>query len=357
MVTTDPAVPTTGTLIKIFYDSSKDAGELHNYTGDLYAHTGVTLSGLSWQNVIGTWANNSTQPKLNYLGNYRYELDITPDIKTFYSLSASVIVTKICLVIRNAAANQQTRPDIFLDVFQAGLNVKFTLPVKSSFVSELNKQISVSASATLADSVSLYINNIFIISGTTSDLLTYTIIPDQYGEFRAKVIAWKKPNFAADSFFYYVRKPIVTEVLPAGVTDGINYTGNSSVTLVLHAPYKNYVFVTGDFTGWLAREKGYMKKTPDGERYWVEINGLIPGKEYRFQYLVDTSLYIGEPYSDKVLDPDNDQFISPSTYLTPHPLSQRHSNGYCFSSSDLASSIFMENDQLPTSTGFESGYL
>jgi hypothetical protein len=133
------------------------------------------------------------------------------------------------------------------------------------------------------------------------------------------VIAWKKPAFAVDSFFYYVRKPIVTENLPAGVTDGINYIGSSSVILVLQAPYKNYAFATGDFTNWLAREKGYMKRTPDGARYWLQIDGLKPGKEYRFQYLVDTSLYIGDPYSDKVLDPDNDQFISSSTY--PHLIS------------------------------------
>jgi glycosidase len=314
MITTDPAVPTPGKLIKIYYDSSKDAGDLHNYTGDLYAHTGVTLLGIQWQKVIGTWANNSTQPKLNYLGSYRYELDITPDIRTFYSLSNTDVTTKICLVIRNAAGTMQTRPDIFLNVFQAGLNVTFTLPVKSSFVAEIYKQISVSASATLADSVSLYINNKFIKSGTTPDLLTYTILPDQYGEFSARVVAWKIPAFAVDSFFYYVRKPLVTESLPAGVTDGINYNNSSSVTLVLHAPYKNYVFATGDFTNWLAREKGYMKRTPDGERYWVQIDGLKPGKEYRFQYLVDTSLYIGEPYSDKILDPDNDQFITSATY-------------------------------------------
>jgi len=321
IITTDPAVPTPGKIIKIYYDSSKDAGDLHNFTGDLYAHTGVTLLGIPWQKVIGTWANNSTQPKLTYLGNNRYELDITPDIKTFYSLSNTDVATKICLVIRNSTGTLQTKPDIFLNVFQAGLNVTFTLPVKSSFVAELYKQIPVSASATLADSVSLYINNKFIKSGATADLLNYTILPDQFGELVAKVIAWKKPSFAIDSFFYYVRKPIVTESLPAGIIDGINYTSNSSVTLVLHAPYKNYVFATGDFTNWLAREKGYMKRTPDGERYWIQINGLTPGKEYRFQYLVDTALYIGEPYCDKVLDPDNDQFISSSTYphLIPYP--------------------------------------
>jgi glycosidase len=314
MITTDPAVPTPGKLIKIYYNSSADAGSLHNYTGDLYAHTGVTINGQSWQKVIGTWANNLTQPKLKYLGNYLYEFDITPDIKTFYSLGSSDIVTKICLVIRSAAADKQTSPDIFINVFQAGLNVTFTLPVKSSFVTELNKKIIIQASATLADSISLYINNMFVRSIKTADLLTDTIIPVQYGEFWVKAIAWAKPAFAADSFFYYVRKPIITETLPSGFADGINYTSDTSVALVLHAPYKNYVFATGDFTGWLAREKGYMKRTPDGERFWVQINGLKPGKEYRFQYLVDTSLYIGEPYCDKVLDPDNDQYILASTY-------------------------------------------
>lgn len=228
MVTTDPAVPIPGKLIKIFYDSSKDAGDLHNYTGDLYAHTGVFTQGTTgWQKVIGSWGNNSTQPKLIYLGNYRYELNITPDINTFYSLGLSDIVTKICLVFRNAGATQQTRPDLFLDVFQAGLNVAFTLPVKTSFVTELNKQIIFKASATLADSVSLYINNQFIKSGITPDLLTGTIPADQYGEYQVKVIAWDIPAFASDSFFYYVRKPIVSEALPANLTDGINYTGAS----------------------------------------------------------------------------------------------------------------------------------
>jgi hypothetical protein len=315
MITSDPALPVPGKIIKIIYDSSKDAGALHNYTGDLYAHTGVFIQGTTgWQKVVGTWGINSSQPKLISLGNYRYELDITPDIKTFYSLSTSDIVTKICLVIRNAAATQQTSPDILIDVFQSGLNATFTLPVNSSFVTELHKQIIVSASASLADSVSLYINNIFIKSGTSADLVTDTILTDQYGEFLVKVIAWDKPAFATDSFYFFVRKPIVTEALPEGLKDGINYTGNTSVTLVLYAPYKSYAFATGDFTDWHISDMGYMKRTPDAERYWVEINGLEPGKEYRFQYLVDSVLFIPDPYADKVLDPSNDQYIASSTY-------------------------------------------
>lgn len=314
MITTIPAVPTTSGVIKIIYDSSKDTGELHNFTSNLYAHTGVTVNGIDWQHVIGTWPNTTTQPKLNYLGNYLYEFVITPDIKTFYSLSSGEVPAKICLVIRNALGTKQTRPDIFINVFQAGINANFTIPDKLSVVAELNDKIPVKAVAILADSLSLYINGKYRKRGTTPSLVTDTLTADTYSEFWVKTIAWDIPKFAADSFFVNVRKPVVTAEVPPGMKDGINYTGSNSVTLVLHAPYKKYVFALGDFTGWTACDKGYMKRTPDDQRYWIEINGLEPGKEYRFQYLVDSALYIADPYASKVLDPWNDQYITSETY-------------------------------------------
>ncbi|MCX6334321.1 MAG: alpha-amylase family glycosyl hydrolase [Bacteroidia bacterium] len=321
MITTDPYLPVMGQSLKIYFNSSyKDQGTLQNYTGDLYVHTGVTISGTTWKHVIGTWGTNSTQPKLKYLGNYIYELDIT-DIATFYSLSSGEVATQISLVFRSPDASKQTRPDIFVDVYPSGLFSKFILPEKSSFVTGLNRKIPVKAAATYADSVSLYINGVFIKSGKTHDLVTDTLTAIQYGEFWVKAVAWKKPSFSADSFYFYVRKPVVSEELPAGMKDGINYTGNNSVTLVLHAPYKDNVFVVGDFTGWIAREKGYMRKTPDAERYWIRIDGLEAGKEYRFQYLVDSALFIADPYADKVLDPWNDSYITAETYpdLIPYP--------------------------------------
>lgn len=316
MVYTDPAIAVIGKTIKIYFNTSlvtTDAA-FKNYSGDVYAHTGVTVGGVNWQHVIGNWGVNTTQPKLNKIGTYLYELDITTDIKTFYSLSSTEVPTKICIVFRSADASMQTRPDLFLNVYTLSLNTSFILPEKNSLIVNLNATIPVKAASSNADSVSLYINNKWIKKGKTNDLITDTITASQYGEYWVKSVAWDFPYFAADSFFYYVRKPLVTESLPAGLKDGINYTSSSSATLVLHAPYKNYVFATGDFTSWRASDKGYMKRTPDAERYWVEINGLKPGKEYRFQYIVDSSLYIADPYTDKILDPDNDPYISSATY-------------------------------------------
>ena len=236
------------------------------------------------------------------------------DIKSFYSVPENEVITKICLVFRNALGTKQTRPDIFIDVFQAGINATFQLPEKPSLVVEKDDIIPVKVAASLADSISLYINDVYKEGGETSSLLTDTITAENYGEFWVKTVAWDLPETAVDSFFFYVRKPIVTEDLPAGMEDGVNYTGANSATFVLHAPYKDYAFITGDFTGWNANEKGYMKRTQDAQRYWVEIDGLEAGKEYRFQYLVDTNLFIADPYSDKVLDPWNDPYITSETY-------------------------------------------
>jgi glycosidase len=314
-VTTDPAVPTMGATVKILFDSSKDNNNkgLKNFTGDLYAHIGVTLNGSRWQNVISPWAVNVPKIKFTNLGSYKYELLITPDITSYFGLLAGQKATEICLVIRNSDGTKQTDPDIFLPVFEAGLNAVITAPSKQFMVADLNSQFQILASSTNADSLSLYVNNNFITSGASANSLNYTYTASAYGGAWIKAVAWDKPKSAADSFFVYVRGTVASEALPAGLKDGINYTSPTSATLVLHAPYKQFAFALGDFTGWLLSDKGYMKRTPDGERYWVELTGLQPGREYRFQYLVDTIL-IAEPYADKLLDPFNDQYINSATY-------------------------------------------
>ncbi len=57
-----------------------------------------------------------------------------------------------------------------------------------------------------------------------------------------------------------------------------------------------------------------MKKTPDGEKFWLKLSGLVPGKEYVFQYFIDGNVRVGDPYADKVSDPWNDKWISNTTY-------------------------------------------
>ncbi len=57
-----------------------------------------------------------------------------------------------------------------------------------------------------------------------------------------------------------------------------------------------------------------MNITPDGERFWIQLNGLSPQQEYIFQYFVDGEIKIADPYTDQISDPWNDKWIPESVY-------------------------------------------
>jgi glycosidase len=70
----------------------------------------------------------------------------------------------------------------------------------------------------------------------------------------------------------------------------------------------------GDFNDWLPDGNFQMKRGADNATWWLDITGLTPGQQYRFQYLVDGSMRIADPLSTLVLDAGNDPFIPASTY-------------------------------------------
>ena len=115
------------------------------------------------------------------------------------------------------------------------------------------------------------------------------------------------------------------EELPDGLSNGINLINDTSIVLVLEAPYKQFVYVIGDWTDWTLDPSYKMKKTNDGNTYWIEINNLNPDIEYRFQYFVDAKIKIADPYSTKIVS-SYDQFIPNSVYpnLISYPENMTH---------------------------------
>ena len=81
-ITTDPSPPEANQAVVINFD--KTGTGLANYSGDIYVHTGVTIDGKQWENVIGSWGNNTTQPKLNFVSGSTYKLEIPTSIYQFY---------------------------------------------------------------------------------------------------------------------------------------------------------------------------------------------------------------------------------------------------------------------------------
>jgi pullulanase/glycogen debranching enzyme len=320
VITTVPEVPTANQTVSIRFDTSKEPGDLKNYTGQLYAHTGLCFSdGTKWQYVIGTWKNNTTQPALTYIGFNTYNLTLSPDLYTYYGAPTSKTITQIAIVIRNEDGTKQTQ-DYFIDVFPEGLNINRILPVSSSTLLDLNESIQVKASASNSDTMALYLNNMHVAGSNTSSI-EYTFTADTHDEQEVVIWAANDSEEKRDTLYYFAPPEPVQEALPEGITDGINYTSASTAVLSLYAPGKEEVFAVGDFSQWNTREAYFMKNTPDGDRWWIEITDLVPGEEYAFQYYIDRSLSVGDPYSELVLDPYNDSYIDQQTYpgLKPYP--------------------------------------
>ncbi|HMN24473.1 MAG TPA: hypothetical protein PKE38_08230, partial [Ignavibacteriaceae bacterium] len=133
IVTTTPEYPTQNDSIVIFFDATQPgATALLNYTGTVYAHTGVTSNLGTWQHVVGSWGNNTTQPALTRLDANHYKLTIGYP-RTFYSVTnPSEKILKLSMVFRSADATKQTNPDIFIDLFEPGLTIVVQNPTVSA---------------------------------------------------------------------------------------------------------------------------------------------------------------------------------------------------------------------------------
>lgn len=314
VITTDPPFPTADAPVTITFNAAQGGGGLAGYTGDVYTHTGLILQGQSaWQHVIGNWGNNANQPKMTRIAPNIYTLQITPSIRQFYGASPQAAIQKMAFVFRASTGSPQTE-DLFVDVYSAGLNINIASPQNGTIVG-LNETFDIQASASEADSMFLFLNTT-LLSAVAGNSVSFELLADTPGTQWIKVTAKQEAQTVSDSVSIFVRGAVPVAELPAGMINGINYISNNTVTLVLHDPpaLKQYVFVIGDFNNWMAHEDYYMNRTPDGTRYWLTINNLEAGKEYIYQYFIDSELRLADPYSQKIIDPWNDKWIPSSTY-------------------------------------------
>ncbi len=321
LIVTNPSFPNDNKPVTIIYDASQGDKGLMGYTGDVYAHTGVitdkSTSGSDWKYVKAAWNENIPECKLTRIATDKYEITFEPSIREYYGVPAGEKILQMAFVFRSYDRTRTGRDtggkDIFTKVYEEGLTVSFTQPTSFPKIINLLDTFVVEVKANQSDSIAIYRNNT-LIAKDSGICLTDTIIGSEYGKYWIRAVASNDTGSVADSFYYIVRKPAEIISLPSGLRDGIKYIDTTTVILSLFAPYKEFVYVIGDFNDWEVDSSFQMHQTPDGKRFWIEIDQLVPRKEYIFQYLIDGNLRIGDPYADKVSDPFNDQYIDEDTY-------------------------------------------
>jgi len=328
VVTCSPLFPTRNSTVTITYDASQGNAALVG-VNPVYAHTGLitTRSGSApvvWQFTQGNWGTADPHVLMTSLGNNKWQ--ITYNLATFYNDALNDTINKMAFVFRNTNGSVVGRDvlgnDMYVNVYNDSLHCAFINPASNSYPSAaLNSTMNFFCAASQNCTLSLYANG-NLLSQVTNDSLVYNNFTFlNYGDYHFILTANNGTQTAIDSINVIVMPPVTQQDPPANVQDGINYISDSSVILALRAPYKKYVYVLGDFNNWQIDNNYQMKKSLNGELWWLQIDHLTPQQQYLFQYDVDGSIRIGDPYSEMIRDPGTDPFIPSSIYpnMPPYP--------------------------------------
>lgn len=212
----------------------------------------------------------------------------------------------------NNGANQTS--DFITQFWDGSFQLKLTSPSQRPLFVHNGDDIVIEAETPVAANYDLFVNDVLI--DEVDDVTTYSyehIVTETSGYSMIKLVAENGGNSDEVVFQYLLSGNSPDEVRPDGIIPGINYHDGdeTKVTLCLWAPAKTSVYVLGDFSDWDVLPDNLMNK--DGEYFWIELTGLTSGDEYGFKYLINESVYVADPYADKILDPD-DQFIPSAVY-------------------------------------------
>lgn len=340
IISLNPSMVGPDESVVLTFDASQGNAELVG-ADKVYIHHGVVTSspdGTDWSYVIGEWGTDNGVGEMSPVVGEpdKWQIEISPTIREYFSVSEGENIFRISCVFRSADGSMKgtTPPGDYgwgtvgsnLDYYvnlNVGNYVGFNSPLSSQSFLEAGESINIEAFASAdVSAMSLQIDDgsgfteVANVSSGTS--ISYEYMPTQTSVVGLRVLATigGEEVEAIKSFNAIIIGTSPVEALPADVIPGINYDENDDtrVTLVLEAPGKEFAYVVGDFSDWQVLNENQMKKTPDGELFWLELNGLTPMQEYIFQYWVEDNVKIGDPYAEKAADPWNDGLIDEETY-------------------------------------------
>ncbi len=329
-VTTVPTLPYGDQEITIIVDvkQAKDtrAKNLLGKTSDVYLWSGAsdTETGTAFKYEPSFQKSFSTayeQSKMTSLGNDKWSIKLKP--RDFFAVPSQSTIKRMGLLLKNGNGSAQTE-DYIITIYEKKLNVAFIEPQSSNFFSDALSTINVLGVSSEKAQLDILVNDTKVKSITNKDSITYQFQTGTANQSTTVKLVATTATETASTTFTVTSKPIpVIESLPAGYKDGANYLSDSKIAFVLYAPKKDFVYLIGDFNDWKYTPNYLMKRTPDGDRYWIEISGLVNNQEYAYQYFVNGTLAVGDPYAEKILDPNNDKFISNTTYPNLKVLSEK----------------------------------
>ena len=258
----------------------------------------------------GSWIASNEANRLTYnSGNDTYTISFVP--QTFYNNS---VFGKMGFLVKakDGTGDKKTNDNIFnVGAFQ----VTLSSPVENS-TTIISTNTSASVVASNSGGAATYVlkaNGVTVSGPTTTTFFTAGPLVTQNTFFTLEVT--QGASIIKKEFTYLFNPGTISANLPSGVEDGINYNSLDATraTLVLNAPFKDFIYVAGSFNDWKPTSAYAMKKDASTGKFWLELTGLTPGQVYTYQYLVCdvTNRPANSPAVVKTADPFSTLVLSP----------------------------------------------
>ena len=258
----------------------------------------------------GTWTSSSETNRMTYnSGTDTYTMTFIP--QTFYN---NTVFGKMGFLVKakDGSGDKKTNDNIFnVGAFQMTLSA----PVENSFtIISASTNASIVASNTGgAATYTLKANGVTVSGPTSTTFFTAGPLVTQNTVFTLECT--QGATTITKKFTYLLNPGNISATLPVGMVDGINYNtaDPSRATLVLNAPFKDFVYVSGSFNNWQPTSSYAMKKDTTTGKFWLEITGLTSGQVNTYQYWVCdvTSRPANSPAVVKTADPFSTLVLSP----------------------------------------------
>jgi len=318
VIAVTPAFPSQNDTVTIVFDATEGNGALTG-TVPVYAHAGLitnqSTSPTDWKHVQGNWGTADPKVLMTALGNNKHEIKY--HIPTFYGFGSNVVVQELAFVFRNASGSivgrSSSGSDIYYTVYSSntGLLAKFMAPTSTQLLN-LGDSLEVVVASTQYAQLTVLDNGTQVFSDSTKQSSFY-VTPTTAGIHELVLNAQEGTQSSSDTIRFAVNAPLEVATLPTGYLMGLNEVNDTTVFFQLYAPGKSRVHVLTSLNDFLPDTINAMVRNPGGQWWFKELK-VPAGTPFTYQYMIDGDLRIADPFSEQVLDPWNDSYISSATY-------------------------------------------
>jgi 1,4-alpha-glucan branching enzyme len=331
-ITVVPTFPTVDDNITLTYDATQGNAAL-SATTPVYIHTGVTTTAAptAWTTSVQNWGVNNATTSMTDIGSGKHQK--TFNVRSYYGIPNGTVPPALGMVFRSASNSLVGKTSANGDIYQPIWDgTSFQTKIITPSVSTLN--VPIGATIPVQCATSLTGNLRILVDGTTitqpvngGTAINYTITADVPGTHTVTFTANQAgTNSMTKTFTYSALPNVTTQDPPSGTVPGVKDNGNGTVTFAVRAPNKQFAYIPASWNNWALDNSSLMKKSVDGNLFWLTVSGFTAGQTYLYQLNVGGAV-VADPYSRLILDPQDDGGVS-STVFPNKPAYPAGRSGY-----------------------------